>query len=281
EPVTRLVTQGMVLKGGSAMSKSKGNVVDPDDMVGKYGADVTRLFILFAAPPEKDLEWSDTGVDGLDRFARRAHRLVEHHGPALSAASRAFASGSAQAMTGLSDPFVELRRRTHDTIARVTEGIDRRLHLNTAISSLMELTNAIYLAAPPPEGAVAAKEIQPADLPALREAIEALVLLLAPFAPHLAEECWSLLGETSLVALEAWPAADAELRRASEVEVAVQVNGKLRGRVSVAASAGETEVVRAAKADPKLASHLAGSVVRTVYVPGKLLNVVVRADQGA
>jgi leucyl-tRNA synthetase len=277
EPVTRLLTQGMVTLGGSAMSKSKGNVVDPDDMVGKYGADVTRLFVLFAAPPEKDLEWGDTGIDGLDRFARRFHRLVEYHAPALASVPPVMGrEGRPPSWEGVSERAAALRRKTHETIDRVTEDVDRRLHLNTAIAAMMELNNALYLAAPPSDAA-SSTAAPAADLAcALREALEAGSLLLAPFAPHLAEECWSLLGRKGLAALEAWPEADRSLLRSEEVTIVVQVNGKLRGRVSVGAGSKESEVVRVVTADPQLAAHLSGGIVKTVYVPDKLLNVVVR-----
>jgi leucyl-tRNA synthetase len=276
EPVRRLLTQGMVTLGGSAMSKSKGNVVDPDDMVVKHGADVTRLFILFAAPPEKDLEWSDSGVEGLDRFARRLHRLVDHHAPALAGVPAVFGRDGRALPASSEGRAVEgLRRKTHETIARVTEDIDRRLHLNTAVSALMELVNVLYLAAPPPEGAASAPV--PAEMkPALREALEGMCLVLAPFAPHLAEECWSILGRETLLATEAWPDADPALLRSREVEIVVQVNGKLRGKVMVPPGAGEDAVLRALESDPKLAPITAAGVVRKVFVPDKLLNLVVR-----
>jgi len=277
EPVQRLLTQGMVLKGGAAMSKSKGNVVDPDELVGRYGADVTRLFILFAAPPEKDLEWSDTGVEGLDRFARRLHRLVDHHAKALLSVPPVFGrEGKPPRADGESRSALTLRQKTHETIARVTEDVDRRLHLNTAISALMELTNALYLAAPPPEVPAPARALDAPLRPAVREGLEAACLLLSPFAPHLAEECWSLLGRKSLAAQEAWPAADPALLRAEEVEIVVQVNGRLRGKVCVPAGAGEEEVILKVKADPRINSHVAGEVVKRVFVPGKLLNLVIR-----
>ncbi len=277
EPVERLLTQGMVTLGGSAMSKSKGNIVDPDGMVEMHGADVTRLFVIFAAPPEKDLEWSESGIEGVDRFARRFHRLVEHHAPALRGAAPVFGEGGRPpGAVDAGDPATEdLRRRTHATIARVTEDVGRRLHLNTAVAALMELTNALYIFAPPdaPAGSAA---LGPAAAGALREGLEAATLLLSPFAPHLAEECWAMLGRGTLAACERWPEADPALLESREVTVVVQVNGRLRGRISVPAGAAEGEVLEAARADEKVAPHLRGGIARTVYVPDKLLNVVVR-----
>jgi leucyl-tRNA synthetase len=279
EPVRRLLTQGMVTLGGSAMSKSKGNVVDPDNLVKRYGADVTRLFTLFAAPPEKDLEWSESGVDGVDRFARRFHRIVDHHAPALGGSAPVF--GDEGQGLSLRDParkVMDLRRKTHETIARVTEDVERRLHLNTAVAALMELTNAIYLFAPPPEGGTPPEPMDAESLSALREALEAATLLLAPFAPHLAEECWSILGRKTLVAQERWPDLLSALMETQEVTVVVQVNGRLRGRVTVAAGSVEEDVLAAAKAEGRVAPHLAGEIARTIYVPDKLLNVVVRGS---
>jgi leucyl-tRNA synthetase len=266
EPVANLLTQGMVLKGGTAMSKSRGNVVAPDEMIEKYGADVTRLFVLFAAPPEKDLEWSESGIDGLHRFARRAWRLLDAHAPAVA---------DAPAPSGSS----EMRRRTHQTLARVTDDIDRRLHLNTAISAIMELVNAIYLFAPPEEP-IASRSAE--DRAALKEALETLTICLGPFAPHMAEEAWSMLGggaHRGLLVDHRWPEADARLLTLEEVTIVVQVNGKVRGRVEVPQGAAETLVMEAVRRNERLASMVfAGEsvrVVKTVFVPDKLLNVVV------
>jgi leucyl-tRNA synthetase len=284
EPVARLLTQGMVTLGGLPMSKSRGNIVDPDRMVARYGADVTRLFTLFAAPPEKDLEWSDTGADGVERFTRRFHRIVEHHAPALESVPwilGADGKGLPPAGAGESGPGAEevrsIRRKTHETISRVTEDVGRRLHLNTAVSALMELNNALYLFAPPPEGSASTGELAAGGAAALREGLEAACLLLAPFAPHLAEECWSILGRTTLVAREAWPVADPAMLEAREVTLVVQVNGKLRGRIELPAGADEATALAAARGDEKVAPWLGGTIARTVFVPDKLLNIVVRA----
>ena len=270
EPVTNLLTQGMVLKGGTAMSKSKGNVVAPDEMIEKYGADVTRLFVLFAAPPEKDLEWSEAGIDGLHRFARRVWRLIDAHTGALATTR---AAGS---VAGPGSPSHEIRRKAHQTLARVTDDIERRLHLNTAISAIMELVNALYLAAPPEEPVEARSE---ADRAAVKEALEILSICLDPFAPHMAEEAWKMLGHRDLLATHKWPEPDPALLSHDVVTVVVQVNGKLRGRVEVPQGSAEDQVLAAVRADGRLAQAVipqgSHTGVRTIFVPDKLLNIVV------
>jgi leucyl-tRNA synthetase len=259
----------MVLKGGTAMSKSKGNVVAPDDMVDRYGADVTRLFVLFAAPPEKDLEWSEAGIDGLQRFVKRVWRLVDAHAEGVAGArSGPLPAGSAA---------LDLRRKAHQTLARVADDIDRRLHLNTAISATMELVNAIYLFAPVDEGASAISVRPDADRAAMRESLEILVICLAPFAPHLAEEAWERLGHAKMLATHPWPEADPAMLANATVTVVVQVNGKVRGRVEVPQGAAEAAVLDAVRADARLGKAVfpdGGRISRTVYVPDKLLNVV-------
>ena len=269
EPVTNLLCQGMVLNGGTAMSKSKGNVVAPDAMVAKYGADVTRLFVLFAAPPEKDLEWSEGGIDGLHRFVRRVWRIVDVHAESVRTVEPT-ARPSATAPTAALD----LRRKAHWTLSRVTDDIDRRLHLNTAIAGIMELVNALYLFAPPDDPSCAASREERA---VLKEALDILAVCLAPFAPHLAEEAWSRLGHRDLLATHPWPDADPAMLVAEDVTVVVQVNGKVRGKVIVPQGSDEASVLSMAHADTRLSSLLspAGArVARTVYVPDKLLNVV-------
>ena len=273
EPVTRLLCQGMVTKGGSAMSKSKGNVVAPDEMVAKYGADVTRLFVLFAAPPEKDLEWSDGGIEGLQRFARRVWRLVEHHG---GSAARPATAGWRPA----GPAALELRRRAHETLARVEGDIDRRLHLNTAISAIMELVNTLYLFAPPEEDPAGRRDLSEEDGMALSEALDILAICLAPFAPHLAEEVWERLGHEQMLATHPWPEPDPTMLSREEVTVVVQVNGKVRGRVAVPAGSDEGGVLAAVRRDARLAGAVfpdgGRTVVRTVFLPDRLLNVVSR-----
>ncbi len=263
EPVGTLLCQGMVLKGGTAMSKSKGNTVDPDEMVRRYGADTTRLFTLFAAPPEKDLEWNEQGVEGCFRFLEKVWRLFAPRGEVLASASL---PGPDE---GADQPRrAGLRRKVHQTIDRITIDIDKRLHLNTPVAALMELLNTLQdFVREPAHG----------DDPCLKEAGRTLALLLQPFAPHISEELWSLLGGAGSVRRQPWPVADARWLREDEVEVVVQVNGRVRGRVRVPSSALEAEVLAQARADERVAAHLEGRILRkTIYLPGKLLNLVVQ-----
>ena len=262
EPVARLLCQGMVLKGGTAMSKSKGNVVDPDEMIKRYGADTTRLFTLFAAPPEKDLEWDEKGVEGCFRFLDRMWRTFAPRAAALAAAPwPGPGEGEGDARRAA------LRRKVHQTIERVTVDVDRRLHLNTPVSSLMELLNAI---------AEFLRQERDGDLPFLKEAAGSFALLLQPFAPHVSEELWEELGGEGAAVEQAWPAADPRWLSEDLVELVVQVNGRLRGHVRIGATAPETEAVARARDDARVAPHLVGrSVRKTIYLPGKLLNIVV------
>jgi len=271
EPFARLLTQGMVHKDGVVMSKSKGNVVDPDDMIAKYGADALRLYVMFVAPPEKEVEWTDTGLDGAFRFLTRAWRIVQQWREAVSGVAPAAEAGA------LSDAERALRRKTHDTIRRVTQDLDPRVHLNTAVSALMELVNEIYLFSEPLGAGAEAHAGRPASLAVLREALEALVLMLSPFAPHMAEELWEQLGHEGGLAFEPWPSFDPSVAKAEEIVIPVQVNGKLRGRVVVPADSPDEEIQAAALADPGVAAHVAGkSVVKAIVARGKLVSLVVR-----
>ncbi len=249
EPARRLFTQGMVIKDGAKMSKNKGNVVDPDEIVEKYGADTTRLFCLFAAPPEKDLDWSDAGVEGMHRFLGRVCRLVtkERPNPGDGTADR------------------RLRRKLHQTIRRVTEDFETRWHFNTSIAAMMELVNQL-------------QQDEPAiSVEAWQEALPALVQMLAPFAPYAAEELWEQLGRQGPLLRAPWPGYDPALAAEEEVEVVLQVNGKLRGRLVVPLQTPQSELERRALADPKVRAHLDGKqIVKVVVVPDKLVNVVVR-----
>jgi leucyl-tRNA synthetase len=279
EPFTRLLTQGMVLKDGAVMSKSKGNVVDPDEMIGKYGADALRLYVLFVAPPEKEVEWSDQGLEGSYRFLVRVWRLIEHWVETI-------AGDGVPPVKGLSLNEAEraLRRKTHDTIRRVTADLDPRVHLNTAISALMELVNELYafcertsvgLPGRRSEAIGVAERVE--TIAVVKEAVEALVLMLAPFAPHICEEMWEMLGHGQALAWQRWPTFDADAARAAEIVVPVQVNGKLRGRVLVPAEADQALVEERALADEKVKAAIAGKkIVKMIYIPGKLLNIVVR-----
>ena len=279
EPFTQLLTQGMVLKDGKVMSKSKGNVVDPDTMLQKYGADALRLYVMFVAPPENEVEWTDAGLEGSFRFLARVWRLVDHWCDAVRDRSAADLSD-----TSLSEAERALRRKTHETIRRITVDIDERQHLNTAVSALMELVNDLYafsdrtsmgLPAQGSDGAVATSE-RVETLAVVREAVEALVLMLAPFSPHTAEELWERLGHEGGIIAAAWPSFDAEAAKADEIVVPVQVNGKLRGRITVAPDADEDQLRQAAIADPAIAPHLEGKTVKKVIVAqGKLVNIVV------
>ncbi len=277
EPFTRLLTQGMVLRHGAVMSKSKGNVVDPDDMIAKFGADALRLYVMFVAPPEKEVEWTDSGLEGAFRFLSRVWRIADYLMPALTGAA------SPKGML-LDDDERALRRSTHGTIQRVTGDIDPRMHLNTAVSALMEHVNAIYACCQKlrpglrvdDEGATPGWVEDRAETAAvLREAIEALVLLLSPFTPHLSEELWERLGHEGGVDAAGWPAFDAHAALEDAIEIPVQVNGKVRGRVSVPRDSSEEEIRAAAFA--AVASYLAGMEVVKVVVPnGRLVSLVVR-----
>jgi leucyl-tRNA synthetase len=287
EPFARLLTQGMVLKDGNVMSKSKGNVVDPDDMIRKYGADALRLYVMFVAPPEKEVEWTDSGLEGSWRFLTRVWRAVEP----FSAQIRADAStapkrderGGGVDFTGLEldEGHRSLRRKTHQTIERVTGDLYPRAHLNTGIAALMELVNELYAFTDKvgltKQGRLSATEASPATRAVLAEAVEALVLMLSPFAPHLAEELWELLGHADGVVAAGWPAHDPAVAAEEAIVVPVQVNGKVRGRVSVPAGADEKALEAAALAEPNVQAHTAGkTVVKVVVAKGRLVSIVVK-----
>ena len=278
EPFVRLLTQGMVLKGGAVMSKSKGNVVDPDDMLQKYGADALRLYVMFVAPPEKDVEWSDTGLEGSFRFVIRVWRIVDHWAETIGGEGMPECKAA-----DCSEAERALRRKTHDTIRRVTADIEERIHLNTAVSSLMELVNEIYSfsegtahGAPSRGEPPAGRTERPQTIAALREAIDALVLMISPFAPHTAEELWEMLGHVGGLAKAAWPSFDPEVAKADEVEVPVQINGKVRARIVVPADASEDRLRELALADAVVKNHTTGKTIRKVVIAkGPLVSVVV------
>jgi leucyl-tRNA synthetase len=313
EPAARLFTQGMVLKDGTAMSKSAGNVVGALEMAERYGADTGRLYTLFAAPPEKDLEWSEESIEGSWRFLNRVYRLVEkaaREGLATETRSEMTESSGAKAPGGSGDDVTAkaathkaedaihkagaatykpetatqkaggtqiagwaaevndkekaLLRKTHQTLRRVTQDFETRWHFNSAIAQIMELTNAVYAA----EDGVRPK--------VRREVLEILTLMLAPMTPHLAEELWEMLGHSGGLWTVSWPAYNAELAKEEEVEIVVQVNGRVRGKLKVAAGASQGEVTKLADADAGVAAHLKGKkIVKVVYVQDKLLNIVV------
>ncbi len=260
EPFSNLLTQGMVIKDGSKMSKSKGNVVDPNGLIDRYGADTARLFSLFAAPPEKDLDWSDQGVDGSYRFLNRVWRLVYEALPYIEGAG-------APDPAKLSAEGKSLRRAVHKTIKKVTEDIEDRFHFNTAIAAVMELVNALQ--------AFGGKGA-PENVAVVREAVESVVRLLAPFVPHFAGELWAELGYQGILEEAGWPGYDAEATLDEELTVVIQVNGKLRSKLLVAPDVQEETVKAQALADEKVQQFLEGkSVKKVVYVAGKLVNIVV------
>jgi leucyl-tRNA synthetase len=273
EPVKRLLTQGMVTNRvgdtdeWKAMSKSLGNGVDPDEMIAAFGADATRLFVLFAAPVENELRWSDTGIEGAVRFLRRVYTMVFKWHERL-AASRAEAPA-----TEFSPEARTLRRKTHQTIAKITSDFEQ-LHLNTSVAALMELFNQLSDFNADPARA------SDADVFAVREALEALVVMLTPFSPHIAEEMWEGLGHTGGLLTDAarWPIADPELARREELEIPVQVNGKLRSRVIAAPDVSEDDLRAAALADDRVRSLIDGhEVVKVIVVPRRLVNIVIKS----
>ena len=261
EPFINLLTQGMVIKDGAKMSKSKGNIVDPEDMIKRYGADTTRLFSLFAAPPEKDLEWQEEGVEGGYRFLHRVWRLVYELRDGIAGKPLPAVEADLHPELG------ELRHKAHKTIKKVTEDIER-FHFNTAIAAIMELVNHIYQIK---EGI----EATPQATSVWRETVEALIVLLSPFCPHIAEELWEALGHEESVIKAPWPRYDQEAIVEEEVIVVVQVNGKLRDRLRIPVSAEEEKVKEMALASPKVRRHIEGKeVTKTIFVPKKLVNIV-------
>jgi len=266
EPFAALLSQGMVIKDGAKMSKSKGNVVDPDDMIRRFGADATRLFTLFAAPPERDLEWTESGVEGASRFLNRLWRFVQAHGDEIRAAGRAPGD--------LSDAARAFRRVIHHAIARVTVDVERDFHFNTAISAVMEMVNALHEFERDSLDRVAAAER--AGL--VREAVETALLLLGPVCPHMTEELWQALGHGESLFRQAWPAADAAALVREQVTVVVQVDGKVRSRLTVDVSAPEQAVREQALAEDKIRPWIDGrEVAKVVVVPGRLVNIVTRS----
>ncbi|MDP6994147.1 MAG: leucine--tRNA ligase, partial [Woeseiaceae bacterium] len=258
EPFTNLLTQGMVLKDGAKMSKNKGNTVDPQALIDRYGADTVRLFMMFAAPPEQALEWSDDGVQGASRFLKRFWTAVQSH----------VDSGKPPALDtmALNDAEKDLRRKTHQTIAKVSDDIGRRYTFNTAIAASMELLNAVNKLE---HGTPQSRAIE-------REALDAVVLVLSPIVPHICHALWSMLGHDSAPVFEQWPDFDESALEQDTIEIVVQVNGKLRGRISVAADADKEQVAAVALADENVQRFVAGKEIRkTIVVPGKLVNIVV------
>jgi leucyl-tRNA synthetase len=262
EPFTRLFCQGMVQKGGMAMSKSKGNVVGAMDMADKYGADTGRLYTLFAAPPEKDMEWSEQSVEGCARFLNRVFRLVDRHASEV----RTHAAGVGD-LEGASEKEKTLLRKTHQTVRRVTHDFETRWHFNSAIALLMELVNVIHNREPLSDG------VRP---PVIKEVLELLTLMLAPMSPHLAEELWEMLGHSGGLMRASWPQFRAEFAAEEQVEVIIQMNGKVRGKILVDVGMDEESLVARALAEPRIKGMLSGQkIVKRIVVPDKLVNLVV------
>jgi leucyl-tRNA synthetase len=266
EPFHALLSQGMVIKDGAKMSKSKGNVVDPDDLIRRYGADTARLFSLFAAPPEKDLDWNDRGVEGASRFLNRVWRFVHANLPELVAAPRTPAGPP-------SDAGRAFRRVIHETIRKATHDIEHDFHFNTAISAVMELVNALH------EFERASLDGMPREERSglLREGVETTLLLLAPVSPHITEELWSALGHAGSLFKQRWPEPEAAALARDEVEIVVQVDGRVRSRLTALVGAQEAEIREQALADGKVRPWLDGRrVAKVVVVPGRLVNIVTR-----
>lgn len=268
EPALHLFHQGMVIKDGARMSKSRGNVVGTDEMVENYGADTARLFTLFAAPPEKDLEWTQAGVEGCQRFLLRLYRILSKHAPRLRElpALSSLPSNPEPRHDDLNPQERHLLRKAHQTMRRVTNDFETRWHFNTSIAGIMELVNELY-ALEPLERTVSAA--------VLKEAFGTAVLLVSPYAPHIAEELWATLGQERSVAETPWPQYDAELAREEEYEIVIQVNGRVRGRMRVSEELGEKELLEQALTDPRVASLVDGHrIAKTVVVPKRLINIV-------
>jgi leucyl-tRNA synthetase len=295
EPFTNLLTQGMVCKESmkcathgflfpeeveegncihckqpvaigktEKMSKSLKNVVDPDYLIKEYGADTTRLFCLFAAPPEKDLEWSDQGVEGAFRFLNRTWRIIMDYLDSIKGIA------PFEGSMALPEDLKNLRRKTHQTIKKVTGDIEDRFHFNTAISAVMELVNVLYQVAKPADNNRTA-------LAVIRETIESIVLLLAPIVPHVAEELWTDIGKTDSLADAPWPSYDPAIAAEEEITIVIQINGKLRSRINVPAEEEAEKIKDLAMADEKIVKMVEGKqVVKVVYVPKKLVNIVVK-----
>jgi len=266
EPIKRLFSQGMVLKDGVKMSKSKGNLVGAIEMADKYGCDTGRMYTLFAAPPEKDLEWSEQGIEGSARFLNRVFRLVDKHAPALRDVVIEW-----NAQTDLSQCTAKeklLVRRVHQTLKRVTHDFDARWHFNTSVALIMELVNELFAQEP------LDKDVSPIIR---KRTLAALVLMISPMAPHIAEEMWEMLGNRTTIAKEGWPAYREDLTREDQIEVIVQINGRVRSKMLVDARLNEEETRERGLDDPRIKPLLAGKeIVKVIVVPGKLVNIVLK-----
>jgi leucyl-tRNA synthetase len=265
EPVERLFTQGMVLKDGAKMSKNKGNVVSPDDMVARYGADAARMYALFAAPPDRDLDWQEDGVAGVTRFLGRVWRLVTKYAPVCRSAAQDKSKAQDNGTVAL-----KLLRKLHQTTAKITQDFEGRWHFNTCVAAIMELVNEIQAA----DAQLAAGEV---PAPVIHELLQTLVLLLAPFAPYLAAELWEELGGEGAVLRQPWPKSDPALAKENEVEIPVQINGKLVSLIRVPAASDSKVIEAAALEEEKVKARITGkTVVKIIVVPGRAVNLVVK-----
>ena len=265
EPVKKLFSQGMVLKDGAKMSKSKGNVVGAIDMAEKYGCDTARMYTLFAAPPDRSLEWSEQGIEGCSRFLNRVYRLITKHTERLQGVT---SCGDSAEVADMTPQEKKLLRETHQTLRRVTNDFEVRWHFNTSVAHIMELVNLLQ-AEEPLDG-----QVSPA---VLKRVFEILVLMLDPFAPHVGEELWELLGHTGGVGQTRWPAYREDLAREDQIEVIIQINGRLRGKMLVEPGLGQQESSDMAVNDPRISVLLQGkTVVKIIVVPDKLVNIVLR-----
>jgi leucyl-tRNA synthetase len=271
EPAERLFTQGMIIKGGAKMSKSLGNVVSPDDMVARYGADATRMYTLFATAPDRELDWQDEGVEGIERFLSRVYRFAVRN-------ARPDDPAWNQPVPGNLDSRARgVQRKLHQTIKRVSDDFQGRWHFNTCIAAIMELVNELYAVSGVASVAAGDSPAQAVSVPLLREVQRDIALLLAPFAPYLAHELWEMLGEKGSLLRAPWPKYDPAQAKEDEIEIPVQVNGKLRGRIVVPADATEDVVRAGAESDEKIASMIVGKqIVKVIVVPGKLINIVLK-----
>jgi leucyl-tRNA synthetase len=290
EPARRLFTQGMVIKDGAKMSKSKGNVVSPDEMIAKYGADATRMYALFAAPPDRDLDWQEDGVAGVSRFLARVWRLVTKYAPLarrLKGQGTGIAVLKSNPQNVLPDAEKRLRRKLHQTIAKITQDFEGRWHFNTSVAGIMELSNdSIEYSNASTElnnlvdligSADASMATGHVNLAVISEIMENLTLLLAPFAPFLAAELWEKLGNKGNILRAPWPVSDPDLAKEDELEIPVQINGKLVTVVRVAADAAPKAIEAAALADGKVQSRASGkTVAKVIVIPGKLVNLVLK-----
>jgi leucyl-tRNA synthetase len=266
EPIARLFTQGMVQKGGVAMSKSRGNVVGAIHMADKYGCDTGRLYTLFAAPPEKDLEWSEQGIEGASRFLNRVFRLVDKHSERLRDVRIDLSAQTDLAKCTAKEKI--LVRKAHQTLKRVTNDFEVRWHFNTSVALIMELVNELY-----------AQEPLDVDVSPniLKRVFSGVALMLAPMTPHIAEELWEMLGNSGSTAQEKWPAFREDLTREEQVELIIQINGRLRGKMLAEANLSEEDTLDRALHDPRISVLIEGKVIaKTIVVPNKLVNIVLK-----